>query len=93
MRVGVAYSEPGSQFWVEIEVPDEATAKDAVQKSGVLDRFPHIDLASQKLGVFGKVVKPDVALRAGDRVEIYRPIIADPQTVKRRDIAGSDDAE
>lgn len=85
MRVGVAYVEPGGQFWVEIEVPDAATAREAIARSGVLARFPHIDLDAQKVGVFGKLVKPDAALRAGDRVEIYRPIVADPQTVPRRD--------
>ena len=53
--------------------------------------FPHIDLTVQKVGIFGKVVKPEAALRPGDRVEIYRPIICDPQTIPRRDGIGSDD--
>ncbi|MBV5337606.1 MAG: RnfH family protein, partial [Deltaproteobacteria bacterium] len=49
------------------------------------------DLASQKVGVFGKIVKPETALRPGDRVEIYRAITCDPQTVPRRDGVGEDD--
>ena len=63
------------------------TVTDAIKRSGVLDQFPHIDLARQKVGVFGRLVKPDAALSPGDRVEIYRGIIADPETVPRRDLA------
>ncbi|WP_153161142.1 RnfH family protein [Zoogloea sp. 1C4] len=87
MQIGVAYSEPGNQIWVTIEVPETATVTDAIKRSGILDQFPHIDLTKQKVGVFGRLVKPDAALRPGDRVEIYRAIIADPETVPRRDLA------
>ena len=66
-------------------MPEDAKVIDAIRSSGILDMFPGIDLDSQKVGIFGKVVKADTALRAGDRVEIYRPIICDPQTVPRRD--------
>ncbi|HEY5762043.1 MAG TPA: RnfH family protein [Rhodocyclaceae bacterium] len=90
MRVGVAYSEPAGQFWVEIEVDDDSTVRNAIDRSGVLQRYPHIDLSTQKVGVFGKTVKVEAALKAGDRIEIYRPITADPQTVKRRDNVGQD---
>jgi putative ubiquitin-RnfH superfamily antitoxin RatB of RatAB toxin-antitoxin module len=93
MQIGVAYSEPGQQIWLTIEVPDETTVTDAIARSGILKMFPHIDLEAQKVGVFGKLVKPDAKLRAGDRVEIYRPIICDPQTVPRRDGVGADDDE
>ena len=85
MQIGVAYSEPGQQIWLNIEVPDESTVEDAIQRSGILKQFPHIDLAAQKVGVFGRLVKLNAALKAGDRVEIYRGIIADPETVPRRD--------
>jgi len=92
MQVGVAYSEQSRQIWLTIEVPDDATVTDAIHRSGILDMFPSIDLETQKVGVFGKVVKPNAALRPGDRVEIYRPITCDPQTVPRRDgAAGGDD--
>ncbi|GLT21592.1 protein RnfH [Zoogloea oryzae] len=87
MQIGVAYSEPGNQIWVTIEVPETATVTDAIKRSGILDQFPHIDLTKQKVGVFGRLVKLDAALRPGDRVEIYRGIIADPETVPRRDLA------
>jgi putative ubiquitin-RnfH superfamily antitoxin RatB of RatAB toxin-antitoxin module len=62
---------------------------DAINHSGILKSFPTIDLETQKVGVFGRLVKLDAPLRPGDRVEIYRPITCDPQTVPRRD--GSDD--
>lgn len=91
MQVGVAYSEISQQIWLTIEVPDNATVVEAIERSGILRMFPHIDLTTQKIGVFGKLVKPEAALRAGDRVEIYRPITCDPQTVPRRDGAGGDD--
>ena len=90
MQVGVAYSEPAQQSWVNIEVPEGATVGEAIARSGLLAQYPHIDLESQKVGIFGKVVKLDAPLKPGDRVEIYRPIIADPQTVPRRD-TGEDD--
>lgn len=91
MQIGVAYSEPSQQIWLNIEVPESATVKDAIDRSGILKLFPHIDLESQKVGVFGKLVKLDAGLRAGDRIEIYRPIICDPQTVPRRDMEGAED--
>lgn len=85
MQVSLAYAEPTQQFWVELELPEGATLADAVAKSGVLKRFPEIDLDKQKVGVFGKAAKLDTPLGEGDRVEIYRPITADPATVPRRD--------
>lgn len=93
MQIGIAYSEPAQQVWLNIEVPEGSTVRDAIERSGVLEQFSHIDLAKQKVGIFSKVVKLDTPLRAGDRVEIYRPITCDPQTVPRRDLdeaAGED---
>ncbi|MEF8726733.1 MAG: RnfH family protein [Accumulibacter sp.] len=91
MQVGVAYSEAGQQIWLTIEVPDESTVRQVIDRSGVLRSFPSIDLQTQKVGVFGRLVKLDTPLRPGDRVEIYRPITCDPQTVPRRDGAGDDE--
>jgi len=85
MQIGVAYSEPGQQIWLNIEVPDESNVQQAIERSGILKQFPHIDLAAQKVGVFGRLVKLEAALKPGDRIEIYRPITADPETVPRRD--------
>ena len=91
MQIGVAYSEPSQQIWMTIDVPEQTTVRDAIESSGILKMFPHIDLSVQKVGIFGKVVKPEAALRPGDRVEIYRPIICDPQTIPRRDGTDSED--
>lgn len=78
MRVSVAYAEPGQQLWLELEVPDGATAVSAINQSGILDLCPDIQIEKQKIGVFGKFVNLDAALVDGDRVEIYRPITWQP---------------
>ena len=84
MQVGVTYADPDQQVWLKLEVPDDSTVLDALTLSGLLKRFPHIDLEKQKVGIFGKFTKLDSPLQEGDRVEIYRPITADPTQVKRR---------
>ncbi|PKO84805.1 MAG: RnfH family protein [Betaproteobacteria bacterium HGW-Betaproteobacteria-11] len=93
MQIGVAYSEAGQQIWLNIEVPDEATVREAIHKSGILKSFPTIDLETQKVGVFGRLVKLDAPLKPGDRIEIYRAITCDPQTVPRRDGVGGEEDE
>jgi putative ubiquitin-RnfH superfamily antitoxin RatB of RatAB toxin-antitoxin module len=85
MQIGIAYSEPNQQIWLNLEVPETVTVREAIERSGILRRCPQIDLETQKVGVFGKLAKLDAPLKPGDRVEIYRPIIADPETVPRRD--------
>ena len=85
MKVRIAYLDPEHQFWEQIDVPEACTAQQAIDLSGVLEKFPFIDLEQQKIGIFGKFAKPDAPLQPGDRVEIYRPITADPLTVPRRD--------
>ncbi len=85
MRISITYAEPGQQQWIDLDVPEQTTAEDAIRLSGVLEKFPEIDLSENKFGVFGKIAKPQQVLKEGDRVEIYRPITADPETVERRD--------
>lgn len=65
-------------------MPAGATVRQAVEACGVLQKYPEIDLANNKLGVFAKLVKPDAPLRDRDRVEIYRPLIADPKEVRKQ---------
>lgn len=84
MNVSVSYADQKLQLWLKLEVDDEATVEDAIRQSGILERAPNIDLASQKIGIFGKTVKLDRQLSESDRVEIYQPITADPETVERR---------
>lgn len=93
MQIGVAFSEPAQQLWLRLEVPEDATVQLAIEQSGILAKFPHIDLAEYKVGIFGKMAELDATLKAGDRVEIYRAITADPATVPRRRIAGEDDED
>ena len=93
MQVGVAYSDPVQQLWLRIEVPENATVQQAIEQSGILVKFPDIDLATAMVGIFGKGVEFDTPLKSGDRVEIYRPITADPATVPRRVIAGEEDED
>lgn len=93
MQVGIAYSEPVQQVWLRIEVPEECTVRDAIESSGILKKFPDIDLETRQVGIFGKVAQLDTSLKPGDRVEIYRSITADPATVPRRQMAGEDDED
>jgi putative ubiquitin-RnfH superfamily antitoxin RatB of RatAB toxin-antitoxin module len=82
--VAVAYVGPEEEFLRSLEVPAGTTAGEAVSRSGALEQCPEIDLASHKLGIFGKLVRSDQALAEGDRVEIYRPLIADPKEARKR---------
>lgn len=91
MQVGIAYSDRSELFLTAVEVADGATVGQAIEDSGILGQFPQIDLARQKVGVFGKIVKLDARLNPGDRIEIYRAITCDPLTVPRRDGVGGDD--
>jgi hypothetical protein len=84
LHIAVAYAEPHQQAWLNIEVPEGCTVRNAINASGILEKFPHIDLERQKVGIFGKVTALDAALNEGDRIEIYRAIICDPKKVPRR---------
>lgn len=83
LEVEVAYARPERQLILKVEVPAGTTAIEAVRLSGVEEQFPEIDLATNRLGVFGKLCKADRVLNAGDRVEIYRPLLVDPRTARR----------
>jgi hypothetical protein len=83
ITVEVAYALPHKQALLEIQVPAGTTVLEAAQQSGIGDRFEGIDLDNAKFGIFGQVVAPRQVLRTGDRVEIYRPLIADPKEVRK----------
>ncbi len=84
--VEVAYARPDKQVIVPVNIAKGGTAMDAVKHSGIQEAFPEIvlDESEIKLGIFGKICKPSRELRQGDRVEIYRPLIADPKAVRRQ---------
>lgn len=84
IRVEVVYPLPQEQEIFSIQMPAGATVRQAVEACGILQKYPEIDLANNKLGVFAKLVKPDAPLRDRDRVEIYRPLIADPKEVRKQ---------
>jgi uncharacterized protein len=84
MKISVVYANTKRQFWTTLDLAEGSKVKDAIDRSTVLHQFPEIDLATQKVGVFGKVVALDAALEDGDRVEIYRSLTADPKTIQAR---------
>lgn len=84
IRVEVAYARPDQQIILTVDVPAGASIEEAVKRSSIIDRFPEINLKENKVGIFGKGKTLDQALRAGDRVEIYRPLIADPKESRRQ---------
>lgn len=84
MKVEVAYGEPAEQILLEIEVPAGATARQAIEQSGLLRDRPQLAGLPSGVGVFSRAVDPDYVLSAGDRVEIYRPLLVDPKESRRR---------
>lgn len=84
IAVEVAYALPDGQLIVAVKVPADMIIEDIIHHSGILETYPDIDLAKNKVGVFGKLAKLASTLRAGDRIEIYRPLIADPKEVRRQ---------
>ncbi|MEE8264624.1 MAG: RnfH family protein [Gammaproteobacteria bacterium] len=84
IQVEVAYALAAEQIVLPLHVPVGTTLGEAIALSGMLKRYPDINLLKNKVGVFGKVRELDYVLKQGDRVEIYRPLIADPKEARRR---------
>ena len=84
LRIELIYALPEKQQLVSLQLPAGSTVREAIDASGLLQKHPEIDLARNKIGIFGKLTKPDAALRDQDRVEIYRPLIADPKEVRKQ---------
>jgi len=82
--VEVVYALPDRQVILEVEVAANASIAEVIAQSGILEQFPGIDLGTNKVGIFGKLGKLTDTLHAGDRVEIYRPLIADPKEVRKQ---------
>ena len=83
MIVEVAYALPDNQSLITLEVEEGTTIKEAIEASGVLDTYNQIDLTQDKIGIFSKFATLDTVLREKDRVEIYRPLIADPKKIRK----------
>ncbi|MBM96204.1 MAG: RnfH family protein [Oceanospirillaceae bacterium] len=84
VRVEVAYALPHKQRVLSVEVDDGTSVAEAARQSGITREFPELDLSDAKFGVFGKAVRnaESEAVKEGDRVEIYRPLIIDPKQAR-----------
>jgi putative ubiquitin-RnfH superfamily antitoxin RatB of RatAB toxin-antitoxin module len=84
IAVEVVYALRNIQKVIPLTLDGGATVKEAVERSGLLEEFPEIDLATNRVGIWGKLSKLDTPLRDKDRVEVFRPLIADPKEVRKQ---------
>lgn len=84
INVDVCYALPEKQLLIKVKLSEGSTLQQALEASGILVKHPEIDLKKNKFGVFAKLSKVDTVLRDRDRVEIYRPLIADPKEVRKQ---------
>lgn len=84
IEIEVAYATPARQLLLKIRVPEGCTLEDAINRSGIREEFPDMVVDESAVGIFGRKAKPGKELQEGDRVEIYRPLIADPKEARRR---------
>ena len=84
IQVEIAYAKPDRQDVISVKLPEGSTIQQAIESSGLLQRNPEIDVAKAKVGIYGKLSKMDTIVRSRDRVEIYRPLIAEPKEVRKQ---------
>ncbi len=84
IKIEMVYALPHEQTLLKLEVPANSTIADALKLSGLVEKHPEIDLEKGKFGLYGKLSKTDTVLREKDRIEIYRPLLADPKEVRRK---------
>ena len=84
IAVEVVYALPEKQYFYTVNIEEGATVEQAIRASGILELRNDIDLARNKIGVFSRPVKLDDEVQAGDRIEIYRPLLADPKELRRQ---------
>ena len=82
--IEVAFATPERQMIISIKVKNGITVKEVIELSGILNEFHGISLDDHPVGIFGKITTLDHPLRDRDRVEIYRPLIADPKEIRRK---------
>lgn len=93
IHVEVAHARPQKQALLGVDVPLGTTVAQAIEASGIRDAFSDLVVDPERLGIFGRKTSPDTVLREGDRVEIYRPLIADPKEARRKRAAAERDKE
>ena len=84
INIEVAYALPTKQAIVEVAIHENATVEEGIAASNITEQFPEIDLKAAKVGIWSRVVKLRDTLSDGDRIEIYRPLIADPKEIRKR---------
>ncbi|MGL4830649.1 MAG: RnfH family protein [Vibrio sp.] len=84
IQVEVVYALPHEQRVLKLVVEQSATVEEIIRTSGILQMYPEIDLAVNKVGIFSRNVKLDAKVRDKDRIEIYRPLLADPKEIRRK---------
>jgi hypothetical protein len=84
VQVQICYARPGFVFLRDLAVPEGTILQAAIERSGLLAELPEIDLTASRVGIFGKSRPLETVLRDGDRVEVYRPLIADPKESRRK---------
>lgn len=84
ISVELIYALPARQQLITLNVPAGTSVRQAIELSGLLDKHPEIDLTKNKVGIFAKLTKLDAVLRDHDRIEIYRPLLADPKEVRKQ---------
>ncbi|MBV8465048.1 MAG: RnfH family protein [Burkholderiales bacterium] len=87
IRVEVAYATPEKQYLIGLDVAVDTTAEQAIEQSGILATCTEVNLSTCKIGIFGRACHLSTALREHDRVEIYRPLLADPKDARRSRVA------
>ena len=83
LSIEVVYGVPHKQVLLTLCVPEGTTIERGIELSGITSHFPEITPAEAKVGIFSRVEKLSSILKAGDRVEIYRPLIADPKEMRK----------
>ena len=84
IAIEIVYAMPQVQIVVGLDLEEGSTVEDALKASGILDRHPELDPVSCRLGIWGRVAARSQILKPRDRVEIYRPLVADPKQVRRK---------
>lgn len=84
IQIEVVYALPQEQVLLKTAVAAGADVRTGILASGVLERYPQLDIATLEAGIFGKMVRLEEPLRERDRIEIYRPLLADPKLVRQQ---------